>query len=181
MTAVARRLVSALLAGSVLTVVEAQQSLTVVQDVGGVSALPYYRALHLLPSSTEPASSTSPADDPRPSPPPHYEAADVLPTHSTRLSPGSVPRRIIAAPGLSPIFLIGDDPTSRAWLQQHVQTLRAVFATGLVVNVDTPEALRSLRILASGLTLSAVSGDDLAQRLGIEHYPVLITSTGIEQ
>ena len=28
--------------------------------------------------------------------------------------------------------------------------------------------------------LSPASGDDLAQRLGIQHYPVLITATGIE-
>jgi hypothetical protein len=30
------------------------------------------------------------------------------------------------------------------------------------------------------LVLLPVSGDDLAQRLGIKHYPVLITATGIE-
>ena len=38
-----------------------------------------------------------------------------------------------------------------------------------------------LRRLAPGLTLSPASGDDLAQRLGLRHYPVLITSTGVEQ
>jgi integrating conjugative element protein (TIGR03765 family) len=179
MTTATRRLFSALLAASILPAVEAQQSLTVVQDVGGVSALPYYRALHLLPP-TDRASSTHAPDDP-PLTPPQYEAGDVLPVHSAQLSLGSVPRRIIAAPGLSPLFLIGDDPVSRMWLQQHLQALRRIFATGFVVNVDTPEALRSLRTLARGLTLSAVPGDDLAQRLGIQHYPVLITSTGIEQ
>jgi hypothetical protein len=36
-------------------------------------------------------------------------------------------------------------------------------------------------MLAHGLTLSAVSGDDLAGRLQLQHYPALITSTGIEQ
>ena len=51
---------------------------------------------------------------------------------------------------------------------------------GLVVNVATPEALVALRRLAPGLMLSPISGDDLAQRLGIRHYPVLITATGIE-
>nr|MBF3175129.1 DUF2859 domain-containing protein [Pseudomonas aeruginosa] len=30
-------------------------------------------------------------------------------------------------------------------------------------------------------TLAPASGDDLAQRLGLRHYPVLITATGIEQ
>ena len=51
---------------------------------------------------------------------------------------------------------------------------------GLVVNVATPEALVTLRRLAPGLMLSPIAGDDLAQRLGIRHYPVLITATGIE-
>jgi integrating conjugative element protein (TIGR03765 family) len=50
----------------------------------------------------------------------------------------------------------------------------------MVVNVSTPEALAALRRLAPGLMLSPVSGDDLAQRLGLQHYPVLITATGIE-
>ena len=34
---------------------------------------------------------------------------------------------------------------------------------------------------ADSATLSPASGDDLAQRLGLRHYPVLITSTGVEQ
>jgi integrating conjugative element protein (TIGR03765 family) len=38
-----------------------------------------------------------------------------------------------------------------------------------------------LRRLAPGLTLAPASGDDFAQRLGLRHYPVLITATGIEQ
>jgi len=51
--------------------------------------------------------------------------------------------------------------------------------------VATPEALAALRRLAPGLMLSPASGDEasgdeLAQRLGLKHYPVLITATGIE-
>ena len=60
---------------------------------------------------------------------------------------------------------------------KDLQTLRAV---GLVVNVATPDALAALRRLAPGVMLSPASGDDLAQRLGLKHYPVLITATGIE-
>ncbi|MNE90682.1 hypothetical protein D3C80_1882240 [compost metagenome] len=52
---------------------------------------------------------------------------------------------------------------------------------GLVVNVESAAALAALRKLAPGLNLSPASGDDLAQRLGLRHYPVLIMSTGIEQ
>jgi integrating conjugative element protein (TIGR03765 family) len=105
--------------------------------------------------------------------------AKMLPVHSTYLSPGDEPRRTIHAPGLTPLFLIGDDERSRAWLQQHRIELHTLNALGLVVNVASPEALAALRQLAPGLTLTPVSADDLAQRLGIHHYPVLMTATGI--
>lgn len=104
----------------------------------------------------------------------------MLPVRSARLSPGDEPRRVIRAPGLTPLFLVGDDDRSRAWLRQRQTALHDIQAVGLVVNVASAEALASLRHLAPGLMLSPVSGDDLAGRLGIRHYPVLITATGIE-
>ena len=107
--------------------------------------------------------------------------AAMLPVRSTQLSPGEVQHRVIRAPGLTPLFLIGDDARSRAWLQQWQAALRELGAVGLVVNVDSAAALAELRRLAAGLTLSPASGDDLAQRLGLRHYPVLITPTGVEQ
>jgi integrating conjugative element protein (TIGR03765 family) len=78
------------------------------------------------------------------------------------------------------MFLLGDDERSRAWLRSHVETLRALHAVGFVVQVDSEAALQSLRQLAADLTLTPASGDDLAQRLGLTHYPVLITATAIE-
>lgn len=156
----------------------ATQPLIVVEDRGGTSALPYYQALN--------PQGAAPARSPAATPVPHgvgsadAEAA-MLPVRSTRLSPGDEPRRVIRAPGLTPLFLVGDDDRSRAWLRQHRATLQELRAAGLVVNVTTPQALAELRRLAPGLTLSPASGDDFAQRLGIRHYPVLITATGIEQ
>ncbi|WP_413730157.1 integrating conjugative element protein [Sodalis sp. RH22] len=149
--------------------------LNVVEDRGGVSALPYYRAL--APQELAPSENHEPA--------PHRGGqadaeASMLPVRSKLLSPGVESQRIIRAPGLSPLFLIGDDERSRTWLQQHREALNELNAIGLVVNVDTPEALAVLRHMAQDLTLSPVSADDLAQRLGIRHYPVLITATGIE-
>ena len=105
----------------------------------------------------------------------------MLPVRSTQLSPGEVQRRVIRAPGLTALFLIGDDERSRAWLRQRQAALRELQAVGLVVNVESMAALTALRRLAPGLTLSPASGDDLAQRLGLRHYPVLITATGVEQ
>jgi len=50
-----------------------------------------------------------------------------------------------------------------------------------MVNVETVQALNRLRSLVPDVPLSPVSGDDLAERLGLRHYPALITATGIEQ
>lgn len=152
--------------------------LIVVEDRGGVSALPYYQALDLLPRT---GGASSPRVGRSRQPDRRFSEADMLPVRSVRLSPGDVARRVIQAPGLTPIFLIGDDDRSRGWLHQRVRTLRDVGAVGLAVQVETPQALASLRAQAPGLTLAPVSGDDLAQRLGLHHYPVLITATGIEQ
>jgi integrating conjugative element protein (TIGR03765 family) len=152
--------------------------LIVVEDRGGVSALPYYQLLNLQPDQAvqPPPMGTGPrvgnAVD--------AEAA-MLPVRSTQLSPGEVRHRTIQAPGLSPLFIVGDDERSRAWLRQRQTALRQLRAVGLVVNVDSMDALTALRRLVPGITLSPVSGDDLAQRLGLRHYPVLITSNSIEQ
>lgn len=110
-----------------------------------------------------------------------YSETDMLPVRSMLLSPGEVPYRTLDVPGLPPLFLIGDDPRSITWLQQRYLTLRELNAMGLVVNIDSSAALNQLRQAAPGLTLSPVSADDLAQRLQLQHYPVLITAGAIEQ
>jgi integrating conjugative element protein (TIGR03765 family) len=139
--------------------------------------LPYYEALNLQPRSDM----ASPRfESPRP-PARAFSESDMLPVRSMRLSPGEVARRVIEAPGLPPLFLVGDDERSRTWLRQRAPHLRELAAVGLVVNIASPEALATLRALVPGLPLAPVAGDDLAERLGLRHYPVLITATGIEQ
>ena len=151
--------------------------LIAVEDKGGVSALPYYQALN--PQGAQPGQPAASQPAPRIGGPVDAEAV-MVPVRSERLSPGDEPRRVIRAPGLTPLFLVGDDDRSRAWLKQRHVELQTLRAVGLVVSVATPEALAALRRLVPGLVLSPVSGDDLAHRLGIQHYPVLITATGIE-
>ena len=148
--------------------------LIVVEDRGGDSALPYYKILDSPKGREIP---------PAPRRPPirslsEAEAA-LLPVRSARLSPGKEPARAIRAPGLAPVFLVGEDDLSQAWLRERYPALREMRAVGLVVNVTSLAALDSLRRLAPGLTLSPVSGDDFALRLDIRHTPVLITATGI--
>ncbi|MCL6332058.1 integrating conjugative element protein [Pectobacterium carotovorum subsp. carotovorum] len=156
----------------------AAQPPIVVKDLGGVSALPYYEALSLQARSPDrprppialPSVQVNPATE-----------ADMLPVRSPKLTPGTVARRIIDAPGLQPFFLVGDDEASYTWLQRQGTSLRERGAVGLAVNVETEDGLVRLRAAAPGLQLAPVAADDLAERLGLRHYPVLITSTGIEQ
>ncbi|CCN17671.1 integrating conjugative element protein [Bordetella bronchiseptica] len=156
----------------------AGEPLIVVEDRGGTSALPYYEALNLQPRVNAPA--RSPIQAPQVPATPADEAA-MLPVRSTSLTPGTVARRVIEAPGLRPFVVVGDDETSQAWLSRHAASLRERGAVGLVVNVDTVRGLARLRALVPGVPLAPVSGDDLAERLGLRHYPALITATGIEQ
>ena len=153
--------------------------LIVVKDAGGVSALPYYRAINLLPSPHAPLTSVHLRSPPLPTR--RYGEADFLPVHSARLTPGRVTRRLIAAPGLQPLCLIGDDRLSRSWLKTHLATLQQLHAVGLIVEVRSHAEASALRALAPGLVLVPASGDDIARRLDLHHYPVLITATGIEQ
>lgn len=166
------------LAGMAATPLWAVDPLIVVEDHGGVSALPYYQALDLQPRG---AAQARPAIPLPPVPNRRASEADMLPVRSAQLTPGPVARRAIEAPGLKPLFLVGDDDSSRAWLRRRAAVLRELGAVGLVVNVETAAALAALRGLVPGVTLSPVAADDLARRLGVRHYPVLITSTGIEQ
>ncbi|MDE2051909.1 MAG: integrating conjugative element protein [Gammaproteobacteria bacterium] len=162
-----------------LSAFAAGHRLIVVEDAGGVPALPYYRAINLLPSPRDSAyirPSVLPPLQAR-----RYSEADFLPVHSARLTPGRIVRRVIAAPGLQPLCLIGDDPLSRSWLKAHLATLQQLHAVGLIVEVRSYAATQALRALAPGLVLVPASGDDIARRLALHHYPVLITTTGIEQ
>lgn len=160
-----------------LPVLVLAEALIVVEDHGGASALPYYEVLNLQPRVGVGAPRI---EIPR-LPAGAVSEANMLPVQSMRLSPGAVTQQVIEAPGLRPLFLLGDDERSRAWLQQRAPRLRELGAVGLVVNVSSAESLTALRALVPGLPLSPVAADDLAERLGLRHYPVLITATGLEQ
>lgn len=110
-----------------------------------------------------------------------YNEAMLLPIRSPSLRPGPVEARPANLPGITALFLIGDDPRSHAWLQQRLPELQRLGAAGLVVNVESAAALQALRDRAPDLSLTPIPGDDLAQRLGLSRYPLLITATAIEQ
>jgi len=87
----------------------------------------------------------------------------------------------LTLPGFTPLFLVGHDAVSLEWLAQHAQRLQDLGASGLAVEVADAQALRRIQAAAPRLDIWPVSGDDIAERLELQHYPVLITSTGLEQ
>lgn len=109
------------------------------------------------------------------------DEAWILPVRSSHLSPGHITSRALKMPGLRPFFLVGEDPQSLAWLRQHATELQEMGAVGLAVEVTNPEGLARIRAAAPGITILPVNGNDIASRLKIEHYPVLITATSLEQ
>lgn len=147
-----------------------QAELTVVADLGGESTAPLFEAV--APLSEMGDFSFAQAVP--------LEAA-LFPVASERLHPGTVSPRPLSLPGMPPLFIIGDDPFSVSWLTHKRNTLKSLNATGLVVNVASEERLEILRQKADSLTLLPVSGDDLAQRLQLDTYPVLITDSGLSQ
>jgi integrating conjugative element protein (TIGR03765 family) len=150
--------------------------LTVIYDSGNTRPIaPYLEAF-------------GPADEmQQPGPPPAApqlgaaDAQSLLPIKSPGLTPGPVQARQHDKPFSRPFFLIGSDSRSRQWLRDHGERLREIGAVGMLVQAETLEDLRSIAQLADGNAITPASASDIAKALGISHYPVLITSQGIEQ
>jgi len=145
-------------------------SLIVVDDRGGPSALPYYQDLAPQPTPEQTDEKNL-----------GVQSTGAFPVRSDRLTLGTMRGRVINAPGLQPMFVIGDDSISRMWLTRHEARLQQLQAVGIVVNVASAERFAKVRGWAAGLEMMPASADDLAERLGVSHYPLLITATTIQQ
>lgn len=156
-----------ILALAALASATAAAELTVVADYGGTSALPYYQDLEPEPTQAPPVTA--------------LQTTGAFPVETPELRPGTVQGRVINAPGLQPMFLIGDDQLSQTWLSQKLQDLQRLQAVGLLVNVASADRLEVVRRWAPGLQVMPVPASDIAIRLGLQHYPVLITSTTLQQ
>ncbi|EOZ3193171.1 TPA: integrating conjugative element protein [Yersinia enterocolitica] len=144
--------------------------LIVVADLGGQSTADYFEGINNQSENTAPQVELS-----------ALIPMTVLPAITPEMMPGRVIAKVLSMPGMHPIFLVGDDDLSRSWLLQRRDVLGALKAVGLVVNVVNEEALSNLKKHAPELELLPVSGSDLARRLGLAHYPVLLTDKGLEQ
>ncbi|WJV54848.1 integrating conjugative element protein [Prodigiosinella aquatilis] len=151
-------------------------ALTVVGDLGGEPTDPYFDAVNAQPGELTPPEPLAP-----PSVPAQVSAASMLPVHTPELTPGTVTARKLTLPGMPPIFIIGDDDLSRRWLAQRGADLKRLNAAGFVVNVADQAHLKELQSLLPDNNMVPVSGSDLARRLQLTHYPLIITEKGLAQ
>lgn len=164
-----------LLFGLSLVTTTALANLNVIADIGGDDASPYFEGINRQSDAVAPpAMSQAPisADE---------VEVTVLPVTTPELTPGVVAARPLQLPGIGALFIVGDDDASRLWLQANAEQLKSRHAAGLVVNVSNLPALQALRELAPGVPMAPASGSELARRLQLSNYPVLITDTGLSQ
>jgi len=162
------------LIGMALAPLTVWSAVTVIYDSGVTRPLaPFLESINAAPSTKPPMTGS-----------PRLGAGDVgalLPIRSPGLSPGPVQARSHDRPFSRPFFLIGSDDLSRQWLLKHRDRLKAIGAVGMLVQAETLEDLRATAELSRGLPIMPASGSDIAAALHIAHYPVLVTSRGIEQ
>ena len=147
--------------------------LNVVADLGGKDATAYFGGINKQPGQPE-ASVTI-------TQPPVSAIAVMLPVSTPEMTVGEVTDRPLQLPGIGTLFLIGSDLQSRLWLSDNAQVLAAQHAVGMIVSVDSESAVQSLRDLAPGIPMAPASGSELARRLQLQHYPVLITETRLSR
>jgi integrating conjugative element protein (TIGR03765 family) len=106
----------------------------------------------------------------------------VYPVITATLNPGIVTPRATKLPQLQqPLFIVGYDSLSFRWLKTFAATLRHNKAVGLVVNVESAQQFEAIKAVAPGLELYPGPGAQLAQEIGLKHYPALISINRIEQ
>ena len=153
-------------------------SLTVIADYGGTSLAGYFERF-----KTSNDSDLAPA--PKPIPDIHLKLKARFPVRTPELTVGRVKKRPL--PHHMPIHLpnhfalIGVDKVSLKWLKRHRKKLEQYAVTVFVVNVDTPEQLRLVRQFLPNNLMDAFSASTLAKKFNLKHYPVMISSRGVEQ
>jgi integrating conjugative element protein (TIGR03765 family) len=105
----------------------------------------------------------------------------LFPVHTPELTPGEVTASAVNLTLPQPFFILGTDALSKHWLYQYRDRLIQISAVGLVVEASSLEDFQVLKATAPALPLSPVRASELAKQLSLNHYPVLITASRIEQ
>jgi len=105
----------------------------------------------------------------------------AFPITTPSMRPGSLhaPVRLRTAGWLvAPMFIVGDDALSRQWLAANHDKLRRLGASGLVVNVASIDAFRSLRTAAPDVAMAPGSVEALARQASLSVYPLYVAADG---
>lgn len=146
-----------------------------------VSASPYYQEIQEAADKkgSDRADVLSEADRALdrlpPTTPSQVSQAQFFPLKTTRLKPGQ-PSEISIEGMITPLFVIGMDPGSMAWLEREQVRLAQMGAIGIVVEAPSFASFNALRARAEqqGLHLDIGFGDPLADGFSVDVYPVLI-------
>jgi integrating conjugative element protein (TIGR03765 family) len=159
-----RLVLSVLLFGLVTDIAMAEP--IVLADFGG-KPLPWTQDLH--------------AESLPPIPLKRIPFAPAYPIRTVGMRPGPVHKKVLPTSAAMPVFVVGYDSQSFAWLHHNKQHLLNTGAHGFVVNVATSQHFARLQEYAAPITLSPVNGDDFHQHLLLTHYPFLIIGNEVMQ
>ncbi len=105
-----------------------------------------------------------------------------LPITTPSMQPGKVTVTPKALRYLQrPLFLVGSDQKSRNWLAEKREQLIRIGAVGLLVEAKDRQEVEAVLAIAEGLRLVPASAEGFAAKLGLSHYPVLLSKEGWEQ
>lgn len=91
---------------------------------------------------------------------------------SSKATVGKIENRKVTLVNFSyPVFIIGDDATSRQWLQEHAEKLEKAQALGFVANINSSKQFQALQQLTKAPLLPA-NVDDLMTLFQESHYPL---------
>jgi integrating conjugative element protein (TIGR03765 family) len=72
------------------------------------------------------------------------------------------------------LFVIGDDESSKSWLDKHAKELKSLQAIGFITNVINIQSIINLQQQYQ-LPLLPVNVDPLTKHLNVKHYPFIIS------
>jgi integrating conjugative element protein (TIGR03765 family) len=106
----------------------------------------------------------------------------TLPITTPSMQPGKVKATPKALRYLQrPLFLVGADQLSKDWLAEKREQLIRLGAVGLLVEAKNQQEIQAVLAIAEGLRLVPASAEGFATRLGLSHYPILLSKEGWEQ
>lgn len=144
------------------------QKLTVIYDSGDTLSIAPY-----LPKPRERSPSTKQV---------HIRLPFKLPITTPSMQPGKVATTAKLLKHLQqPLFLVGSDSLSQAWLKENRDELIRIGAVGLLVEAKTLKDIKAMLAIAKGLRLVPVSAESAASELGLKTYPILLSKEGWEQ